>query len=200
MKFQLALLLVVVLCVSLPSAVFAQPLLSAVQSGEASPAAPTAEAEAVKKSWEGPVFGFGLGLGLAQATLQSQGESEDSPIGSGLPVQIRFGYGLSERTVLYGSVITARILSGEFAGEWTGASGLVGVMVRGSRYSQDYWFSSLGASFQGDPRALEARGGYGYEIHPGLSVEGASSIGYVSFGYESVIGFQLDLTFNYHFY
>ena len=199
MKNLLVLLSLVVLFVSLSSVVFAQPPLGAVQSGETSQAAP--KVGAVKKSWEGPLFGFGLGLGLAQATLQSQGESEDSPIGSGLPVQIRFGYGLSERTVLYGSVISARILSGDFAGEWTGASGLVGVMVRGSRYSRDYWFSSLGASFEGDPRALEARGGYGYEVHPGLSVEGASSIGYVSFGGgESIIGFQLDLTFNYHFY
>ena len=182
MKMKLALLLVVVLFVSLPSVVFAQ------------------LPETAQKSWEGPIFGFGLGLGLAQATLQSQGESEDSPIGSGLPVQIRFGYGLSENTVLYGSVISARILSGDFSGEWTEPSGLVGFMFRGSRYSRDYWFSSLGASFRGDPRALEFRGGYGHEVHPGISLEGASSIGYVSFGYESLIGFQLDLTFNYHFY
>ena len=182
MKIQLALLLVVVLFVSLPSVVFAQ-----------SP-------ETAKKSWEGPVFGFGLGLGLAQATVQSQGESEDSAIGSGLPVQFRLGYGLSESTILYGSVITGRVLSGEFAGEWTGATGLVGVMVRGNRYSRDYWFSSLGASFEGDPRALEARGGYGYEVHPGFSVESAASIGYINVWDTSIIGFQLDLTFNYHFY
>ena len=199
MKIQLALLLVVVLCVSLPSVVFSQPPLGAVQSGETSQ--PAKAAETAQKSWEGPIFGFGLGLGLAQATLQSEGESEDSPIGSGLPVQIRFGYGLSGSTVLYGSVISARILSGEFTGEWTGISGLVGFMFRGSRYSRDYWFSSLGASLEGDPRALEFRGGYGHEVHPGISLEGASSIGYVSFGGgESIIGFQLDLTFNYYFY
>ena len=197
MKIQLALLLVVIF-VSLPSVVFSQPPLGAVQSGETSQTAPTAET--VKKSWEGPVFGFGLGLGLAQATVQSQGESEDSAVGSGLPVQFRLGYGLSENTVLYGSVTTARILSGDFAGEWSGAVGLVGVMVRGNRSSQDYWFASLGASFEGDPRALEARGGYGYEFHPGLSVEGASSIGYINAWGASIIGFQLDMTFNYHFY
>ena len=198
MKIQLALLLVV-LFVSLPSVVFSQPPLGAVQSGGTSQTAPTAET--VKKSWEGPVFGFGLGLGLAQATVQSQGESEDSAIGSGLPVQFRLGYGLSENTILYGSVISARVLSGEFAGEWTGATGLVGVMVRGNRYSLDYWFASIGASFGDYPaRALEARGGYGYEFHPGLSVEGASSIGYINAWGASIIGFQLDMTFNYHFY
>ena len=48
MKIQLGLLLVVVLFVGLPSVVFAQPPLSAVQSGEASPAAPTAEEEFAK--------------------------------------------------------------------------------------------------------------------------------------------------------
>ena len=200
MKIQLALLLLVVLFVSLPSVVFSQPPLGAVQSGETSQ--PAKAAETVQKSWEGPVFGFGLGLGLAQATLQSLGASEDTPIGSGLPVQIRLGYGISESTILYGSVITARILSGEFAGEWTTTLGLVGVMVRANRYSQNYWFTALGASFEGSPsRALAGRGGYGYEVHPGLSVEGASSIEYLTVGGgESIIGFQLDVTFNYHFY
>ena len=45
MKIQLALLLLVVLFVSLPSVVFSQPPLGAVQSGETSQPAPTAAEE-----------------------------------------------------------------------------------------------------------------------------------------------------------
>ena len=199
MKIQLVLLSLVVLFVSLSSVVFAQPPLRAVQSGETSQAASTAGV--VKKSWEGPLFGFGLGLALAQASATYEGESEDSPIGSGLPVQIRFGYGLSESTVLYGSVISARVLSGDFAGEWTETLGLFGCMFRGGWNRGDYWFSSLGASLRGDPvRSIAFRGGYGTEVHPGLSLEGASTIEYLNYEGLSVIGFLLDLTFNYHFY
>ena len=195
MKIQLVLLLVV-LFVSLPSVVLAQPPLSAVQSGETSQVAP--KVEAVKKSWEGPLFGFGLGLGVARATAEYLGESEDTPLVGLLPVQIRLGYGLSDRTVLYGSVFGVRTLVS--GGEWTVPGGGIGVMHRGSYDSSYYWFSSLGASFEGDPRPIWARGGYGREVSPGLSVEGACLIEYFNYEGVSFTTVGLDLTFNYHFY
>ena len=179
--------------------VFASPPMSAVQPEEASPAAPTAAA--VKKSWEGPFVGFGLGLGLAQASAMYLGESEDSDIASVLPVQIRFGYGLSKSTVLYGSVFGARVLSGPASGEWGEPLGLLGVMVRGNWNRGDYWFSSLGGSLSDDPvRTIAFRGGYGHEVHPGFSLEGASTLEYLNYEGVSVFTFVLDVTFNYHFY
>ena len=85
MKIQLTLLLVVVFFVSLPSVVFAQPSLSAVQSGEASPAAPTAGEEIAKAQRDakrdaelhvssGTWFAFGFfcgGIGVLSAAVSS---------------------------------------------------------------------------------------------------------------------------------
>ena len=88
MKIQLGLLLVVVLFVSLPSVVFSQPPLGAVQPGETSQIAPkveTAEAEVAKARQDaerdaelsvgqGSWFAFGFfcgGFGVIFATLSS---------------------------------------------------------------------------------------------------------------------------------
>ena len=84
MKIQLALLLVV-LFVSLPSVVFSQPPLSAVQSGETSQTAPTAEEEYAKALRDakrdadyhissGSWFAFGFfcgGIGVIAAAITS---------------------------------------------------------------------------------------------------------------------------------
>ena len=197
MKNQLVLLSLVVLFVSLSSVVFAQPPLSAVQSGETSQAASTTEA--VKKSWEGPLFGFGLGLGILRGTVSLLDESEDSPIVGAIPVKVRLGYGLSDRTVLYGSVASLRGLGD--VSEWAAPYGVLGMMFRGVRSSRYYGFAALGASFEGDPRGFYAKGGSGTEVYPGLSLEGACAIEYVNYGAGlSSTTVLLDLTFNYHFY
>ena len=196
MKIQLVLLSLVVLFVSLSSVVFAQPPLRAVQSGETSQAASTAGA--VKKSWEGPIFGFGLGLGLARASAEDLVDSEDTPLVGMLPVRVRLGYGLSDRTVLYGSVLSFRALAA--GGAWSTPGGGLGVMHRGRYDSSYYWFSSLGVSFESDPRPIWARGGYGREVNPGLSVEAAGSIEYFNYWGVSFTTVVVDLTFNYHFY
>lgn len=196
MKIQLVLLSLVVLFVSLSSVVFAQPPLRAVQSGKTSQAAP--KVEAVKKSWEGPIFGLGLGLGLARASAEDLVDSEDTPLVGMLPVRVRLGYGLSDRTVLYGSVLSFRALGS--GGAWSTPGGGLGVMHRGRYDSSYYWFSSLGVSFASDPRPIWARGGYGREVNPGLSVEAAGSIEYFNYWGVSFTTVVVDLTFNYHFY
>lgn len=85
MKSQFTLLLFVVLLVSLPSVVFAQPPLSAVHSGEMSQTAPTAEEEYAKAQRDakrdadihvssGTWFAFGLfcgGIGIITAAIRS---------------------------------------------------------------------------------------------------------------------------------
>ena len=182
MKIQLALLLVVVLFVSLPSVVFSQSAMA--QSGE-------------QKTWEGPVFGLGLGLGLLTGTVSYLGESEDTPIAGALPVEVRLGYGLSKSAVLYGSVASIRGL-GEVQ-EWVDPYGLLGMMFRGGWSSRYYGFAALGTSIS-SPRAIYFKGGSGTEVHPGLSLEGACTIEY--FGYEGLTttAVLFDLTFNYHFY
>ena len=201
MKNALVLLLVV-LFVSLPSVVFAQPPLRAVQSGETSQAASTTEA--VKKSWEGPLFGFGLGLGYASEEVSVLGETLVGATGGIMPVQIRLGYGFSDRTVLYGSVLGLRSLASE--GEWGEPGGFLGMMFRGrarrsDRLASPYGFGSLGASFSGDPvRTYGFRGGYGVEVYPGLSLEGAGMFLYAGGEGVAVNGYSFDLTFNYHFY
>ena len=98
MKIQLALLLLVVLFVSLPSVVFSQAPPSAVQSGEASPAASTpktAEAEVAKAQQDakrdadvqiGSVswFAFGFfcgGIGVLAAALTSSSADPSRLIG-----------------------------------------------------------------------------------------------------------------------
>ena len=192
MKIQLALLLVV-LFVSLPSVVFSQPPLGAVQSGETSQIAPTAET--VEKSWEGPVFGLGLGLGrLVKAP-------ESTPLVGMLPVRGRLGYGIRPNKILYGSVFTLRALGS--GGEWSDLAGVLGVMfpvVRDIRDTRKYGFFAVGATFSGDPRALYIRGGSGIEVHPGLSVEGACTLEGIEGGGFGNIALVLDLTLNYHFY
>ena len=183
MKIQLALLLVVVLFVSLPSVVFSEPAIPGEQK---------------TKTWEGPVFGFGLGLGLFTGTASFEGESVDSPVIGALPVEVRLGYGLSKDAVLYGSVASLRGL-GEVQ-EWADPYGLLGVMFRGGWSSSYYGFAALGASFEGDPRAIYFKGGSGTEVYPGLSVEGACTVEYLSYGGLTTTAVVFDLTFNYHFY
>ena len=195
MKIQLALLLVVVLFVSLPSVVFSQPPLGAVQSGETSQTAP--KAETVKKSWEGPIFGLGLGLGLLSGTVSYQGASEDTPITGALPVEVRLGYGLSESAVLYGSVASIRGL-GEVQ-EWVDPYGLLGMMFRGGWSSRYYGFAALGTSLS-SPRGIYFKGGSGTEVYPGLSLEGACTVEYFNYEGLTTTAVLFDLTFNYHFY
>ena len=196
MKNQLVLLSLVVLFVSLSSVVFAQPPPGSVQSGEASEAAP--KVETAKKSWEGPLFGFGLGLGYGSTEVTYLGETLAAGAGGLLPVQIRLGYGLSDRTVLYGSVLSFRNLDSD--GEWGEPAGLFGMMFRG-RARQFYGFASLGASFSSDPvRSFGLRAGYGAEIYQGLAVEGAGTVTVASGEGATATGYVFDLTFNYHFY
>ena len=217
MKIQLGLLLLVVLFVSLSSVVFAQPPLSAVQSGEASPAAPTAEA--VKKSWEGPFFGLGLGLGAMKVGTMSEpfaDEWVESPLGGILPIRVRLGYGFSNSVVLYGLVGIDRVLgfSDKWVAyqqrysydnpyvEWTFPYGALGVMFRAGQ-SDYYVFFDLGLSVAREYEpfwenfSLNAapliRGGSGLEVHPGLFVE-------VTLAGTLRSSALVDLTFNYHFY
>ena len=198
MKFQLGFLLLVVLFVSLPSVVFSQPPLSAVQSGETSQTAPTAET--VEKSWEGrPFLGLGLGLGFGSVEVTYLEESASTGIAGFLPVQVRLGYGLSDKTVLYGSVYMVRGLGSDNS-EWGEPVGFIGMMFRG-RVRPAYGFAALGASFSSDPvRAFGLRGGYGTEVYQGLTVEGAGTILGASDSGATAVAYTIDLTFNYHFY
>ena len=182
MKIQLALLLVVVFFVSLPSVVFAQ------------------LPETAQKSWEGPVFGLGLGLGV-RAGLE-EFESGDVILGTSptalLPVQVRLGYGLSARVVLYGAVSSYRLFVSY--SEWKPPYGEGGIMFRSNRTSRYYGFFAIGSTLVEDDwgnRYFRVRGGPGIEINPGLSVEGAGTLAHEG-GVGTVI--LLDLTFNYHFY
>ena len=195
MKIQLALLLVV-LFVSLPSVVFSQPPLGAVQSGETSQTAPTAET--VQKSWEGPFLGLGLGLGFGSVEVTYLGESASTGVAGFLPFQLRLGYGLSDRSVLYGSVHMNRGLDSD--GEWGDPGGFLGMMFRG-RVRPAYGFAALGAGFSSDPvRPFGLRGGYGTEIYQGLAVEGAGTILGASDSGATAVAYTFDVMFYYHFY
>ena len=186
MKFQLALLLVVVLFVSLPSVVFSQPAIPG---------------EAPTKTWEGPVFGLGLGLGIARATFEDfGGGSTDSPLIGVLPIRVRLGYGLSNSMILYGVVSGYNAIGRD---TWSPPSGALGMMYRTSRTSKYYGLFAIGGSLVEDDwgdRYFSVRGGSGLEVHPGLSVEGACSVEYLPYEGGSETAVILDLTFNYHFY
>ena len=196
MKFQFVLLLLVVIFMGFPSVLFAQPPLSAVQSGEASQAASTMET--VEKSWKGPLFGFGLGLGFANLSVETFGFEEESGIFSVLPVKVRLGYGLSDSAVLYGVVGGER----DFSGEWITPYVALGMMFRGRRDSRYYGFVALGSSFEDDLLGsyLTLRGGSGIEVHPSLSVETTGHVKLWQIESVFVTGSVFDLTFNYHFY
>ena len=208
MKNQLVLLSLVVLFVSLSSVVFAQPPLRAVQSGETSQAAP--KVEAVKKSWEGPVFGLGLGLGLVRAGLAVQGETLGGSTGGTLPVRVRLGYGLSDRVVLYAGFGREYALTvpdnalGDVP-RWNATYGVLGMMFRGARVRENYGFLGLGATTAVESEGYRARGyvfrgGSGFEVNPGLSLEATCQIRYVQVESVSITGLSAELTFNYHFY
>ena len=217
MKHLLVLLSLVVLFVSLSSVVFAQPPLGAVQSGETSQAASTAEA--VKKSWEGPFFGFGLGLGVTKVAGGGFGgwdEWVEGPLRGILPIRARLGYGLSNSVAFYGlvGVESALGFSDEWVDlqqrygldpyvEWTFPYGALGVMFRAGQ-SDYYGFFDLGLTVKGNDPSLDGfwehflwssrlaiRGGSGIEVHPGISVE-------VTCALTSLV--LVDVTFNYHFY
>ena len=195
MKIQLTLLLVVVLLASLPSVVFSQPPLSAVQSGETSQTAKATER--VQKSWEGPFYGLGIGLGYGRATVASIGASVDLPPVAAIPVQTRLGYGLSDSIVLYGSILGLRF-TGQTS-QWAPPAALLGMMWKWSG-RDSYGFTSVGFGFEGDPRPLYVRGGSGTEVYPGIFAEAAASIEYVNLGSVSTTAYVFDLTFNYHWY
>lgn len=201
MTRQLVLLLLVALFVSLPAVVFADAPLSAVPPEEVSQVASTPEA-VIKKNWEGPLIGLGLGLGLGGVSVEYQGESADSPVTGSLPVRARLGYGFLDRTVLYGSVTSFRNLSSDVprAFRWSEIALGLGMMHRGRYDSSYYWFYSLGATFEGDPRPIYIVAGSGYEVSPGLSGEGTGTLEYFSYEGVSFTTVIFDLTFNYHFY
>lgn len=194
MKFQLTLLSLVVLFVSLPSVVLAQPPVRTLPSGETSEAAP--KVEAVKKSWEGPLFGLGAGLGFATAEASVLGET-DSGAGSLVNVKIRLGYGLSDRTVLYGSVFRLRFTGSE---SWSPRLGLFGAMWKW-RGRDSYGFASLGTSFSSDSEStFVLRAGSGVELYQGLALEGATTGIVISDEGLSATIYSFALTFNYHWY
>ena len=123
MKIQLGLLLVVVLFVSLSSVVFAQPPLSAVQSGEASPAAPTAEEEYAKALRDakrdaelhissGSWFAFGFfcgGFGVIGALITSASPDPSRLVGKSSSYVIAY-------TTAYKSAARARKLRSSIIG------------------------------------------------------------------------------------
>ena len=199
MKFQLGFLLLVVLFVSLPSVVFSQPPLSAVQPGETSQTAPTAET--VNKSWKGPVFGLGLGLGAGGVTADFEDVTVDTGLFRTLPVKVRLGYGLSEHAVLYGSLNNVYLSAGG-SSDWAGLYGMLGMIFLDRPDKRGYGFLALGAAFEsGPPRPIYFRGGSGFQVYPGLFLELAGTLEYSSYeGGSSTTAYLLDVTFNYHFY
>ena len=194
MKSQLVLLSLVVLFVSLSSVVFSRPPPGSVQSGETSQTAKATDI--VQKSWEGPLFGLGAGLGFATAEASGLGETE-SGAGSLVNVKIRLGYGLSDRTVLYGSVFRLRFTGSE---SWSPSLGLFGAMWKW-RGRDSYGFASLGTSFSSDSEStFVLRAGSGVELYQGLALEGATTGIVISDEDLSVTIFSFALTFNYHWY
>ena len=200
MKIQLALLLVVVLTVSLPSIVLAQPPLTTVQPGETAQTAPTAET--VQKSWKGPVFGLGLGLGVRTGNEELISDVFiGTPTTALLQIQARLGYGLSERIVLYGATSSYRL----FYSSWKKPYGEGGILFRSNQNSRYYGFFAIGSTLVEDDwgdRYFRVRGGPSIEISTGLSLEAAGTLQYFQNNYDGV-SFDtavLDITFNYHFY
>lgn len=194
MKIQLTLLLVVVLLVSLPSVVFAQ---TPLQSGETSQTAKATDI--VQKSWEGPLFGLGLGAGLGRLTAEEFGGGSDSGNFSFVPVQVRLGYGISDRTVLFGAVSSWR---GSEATEWFPLTGSLGVMFRRNWDREFYGFLALGASREDDlgDSAFHFSGGSGMEIYPQVSLELTGAIDYFPLDGGSIIVYRPSITLNYHWY
>ena len=194
MKFQLTLLLVVVLLASLPSVGFAQPPLSAVQSGETSQTAKATDI--VQKSWDGPFFGLGAGLGIGFLEARASGQTGQDMRGLA-NVKIQLGYGLSDRTVLYGSVLNFRFAEVE---GWSSPLGLFGAMWKWPD-RESYGFAAIGTALRSDGESVFAlRTGGGVEIYPGLAVEGATTG--IAISDEGVSGtiYTFALTFNYHWY
>ena len=200
MKIQLTLLLVVVLLASLPSVVFAQPPLSAVQSGETSQ--PAKATDIVQKSWKGSFYGLGLGAGLGRLTAEEFGGDRGSLDLGFLHVQVRLGYGISDRTVLFGAVSSLRTFQDDDdEGGWATPIGSLGVMFRRKWDREFYGFLALGASRETDGvRAFHFSGGYGMEIHPQVSLELTGAIDYVPLDGGSVIFYRPSITLNYHWY
>ena len=194
MKIQLTLLLVVVLLASLPSIVFAQPPRGAVQSGETSQTAKATDI--VQKSWEGPFFGLGAGLGIGFLEARASGQTGRETRGLA-NVKIQLGYGLSDRTVLYGSVFNFRIAEGE---GWLPPLGLFGAMWKWPD-RESYGFAAIGTALSSDGESVFAlRTGGGVELYPGLALEGATTgIAVSDEGLSGTI-YSFALTFNYHWY
>lgn len=188
MKIQLVLLLLVVLFVSLPSVVFASPPLSAVQSGETSEATP--KVETVQKSWKGSFYGLGVGLG--GWTVKPTGHPWDALLPAS-PLQFKIGYGISDSTLLYGSVLGMRIFEDRW-GDWLPGYLLLGMKWGRQRGGDSYWFISGGVSPENSTRVV--RGGYGINVYPSIFVEAAALIEYIND--EGVSGMNVvgDLTFN----
>ena len=195
MKIQLTLLLVVVLLVSLPSIVFAQ---TPLQSGETSQTAKATDI--VQKSWEGPLFGLGLGAGMGRLTVEEFGGDPDSANIGFVPVQVRLGYGLSDRTVLFGAVSSLNTFQED--SEWATPIGSLGVMFRRNWDREFYGFLALGASRADDlgERFFHFSGGSGMEIYPQVSLELTGAIDYVPLDGGSVIFYRPSITLNYHWY
>ena len=136
MKIQLVSLLLVVLLASLPSVVFPRPPL---QSGETSQTAKATEI--VQKSWKGPFYGLGIGLGGSMAKATGLPWSD---LVAAIPVQFRLGYGISDSTVLYGSILGLRFT--QYTSEWAPPMLLLGMMWRGQRGGDSYGFISGGVT------------------------------------------------------
>lgn len=192
MKIQLTLLLVVVLLASLPSVVFAQ---TPLQSGETSQTAKATDI--AQKSWEGPFFGLGAGFGIATEESLDSGETSRGR-SSLLNAKIQLGYGLSDRTVLYGSVFRLRFTETE---DWSPPLGLFGAMWKWGDSDLTYGFAAIGTALSSDgERVFAMRGGYGAELYPGLAMEGTTTgIAVSDEGWSGTI-YSASLTFNYHWY
>ena len=142
--------------------------------------------------------------------LAVRGETIDAATGGTLPVRVRLGYGLSDRVVLYAGfgreyALTVPDDALEDVPRWNATYGVLGMMFRGVRVRDYYGFLGLGATTAVESQGYRARGyvfrgGSGFEVSPGLSLEATCQIRYVRVESVSGTGLSTELTFNYHFY
>ena len=210
MKIQLALLLVVVLFVSLPSVVFAQPPLRALPSGETSKAA--SKPKTTGKSWEGPFLSIGGGVGYfyrERSGERSEGSRFDGTYSTVwirertsstaiFPLELRLGIGLTNRFVLYA---VGRSSFYAAASEWDPVALGAGFMVRlrQSLFSRSSYML-VDATLARNQEFFEITIGSGYDIVPSLALESTVGLSMVPDLPEAGIGVAVAFTLNYQLY